>query len=329
MEQRRLQKTGGSSLTVTLPKQWVGQHKLHEKDVVTISNQISGALLIKTVSAQAVTPTKLDIHDMTLYMITREAVALYIAGVDEVQFVNTPITQQQRSHIRRVLHMVMGFEIVDETANALLIRNILDVAKLTIPNTIDNLFTVARSMLSDSVHAVIDNQAGMARDIADRDLEVDKMYLMIKRQFHSVLDDRISEEDINLNRSDLNYYRTIALQFERIADHAVKIAQTIPSRAAAIPEISKDTYSNLVTQILVIMDAIKGILHEPNLRVAHNILDKNNELESVIENLRFEPKADATSRVILDDSLDRVRGYLMNTAEAVVDRAVRRRIVEL
>lgn len=328
MENRTLQKTGGSSLTVTLPKEWVNRHMLHEKDKVAITNQVSGALLIKIVPKQSsIESPKLDIQDKTLYMITRETLALYVSGVDEIKFTANPITQQQRSHIRRIVHVLMGFEIVDESANSLLIRNILDVSKLTISNTIDNMFMVTHSMLSDAVNAAIDNTNTAAQDIVDRDLEIDKMHLMIKRQFQACLNDKISEEEINMDRADLGHYHTIALQLERIADHAAKIAETVPARTSAIPEVSKEVYSNLLNKLLVILESTKEISHTSDEKAAHNILDRNNELESVIENLRFEPRANASSRVILDDSLDRVRGYLMNIAEEAIDRSVRRKSI--
>ena len=313
MDKRRLQRTGGSSLTVTVPKKWVTQHELTEKDQVLMYAQTSGALLIKTAprSTRAQKPAVLSLANLTPAMITREATALYIAGVEEIEFRHPTITKEQRAHIRRSTYLFMGFEIVDESADRVTIRNILDVTKLTIPDTIDKMVATAQSMMKDAVTAVINNAAEASSDMADRDREIDKLYLVIKRQFHSALSDQMSEEELHLDRSDLNYYSTIAAQLERIAESRAMV------RTTAV------LYTELLDQLLATMTEIGNIIHAPNRTAAHHMLNKSTVLEKNIAALARTSNPPLAARVILNDSFDRMLGYLINIAESIIDRSVR------
>src|SRR3989344_2824920 len=325
MDKRRLQRTGGSSLTVTIPKKWVTQHELTEKDQVLMYAQTSGALLIKTAprSTRAQKPAVLSLANLTPAMITREATALYIAGVEEIEFRHPTITKEQRAHIRRSTYLFMGFEIVDESADRVTIRNILDVTKLTIPDTIDKMVATAQSMMKDAVTAVMNNAAEASSDMADRDREIDKLYLVIKRQFHSALSDQMSEEELHLDRSDLNYYSTIAAQLERIADHAVKVARLVRIESRAMVRPTAALYTELLDQLLATMTEIGNIIHAPNRTAAHHMLNKSTVLEKNIAALARTSNPPLAARVILNDSFDRMLGYLINIAESIIDRSVR------
>lgn len=324
MDKRRLQQTGGSSLTVTLPKKWIEQHHLRDKDQVTLFRQASGSLLVKTILAPARTrPATLLLNDLTLDMITRETIALYIAGVAEIEMRASAITREQRAHIRRIAQLLMGFEIVDEAAAKIILRNILDSNKLTIPDAIDKLFLATRSMLEDAVGAALTRRRTLSRDIADRDIEVDKLYLMIKRQFYAALDDYLSEEELQITRTDLNYYRTVARDLERIADHSVKISASTAGQDS-MPAKTRRAYQQSLAELLAVMDKARASIHQPDRLVAHEMLNRTANLAIT----KWPKDTSAASRIILNDSLDRVRGYLMNTAEAIIDQAIRQQLAQ-
>lgn len=66
-----------------------------------------------------------------------------------------------------------------------------------------------------------------------------------------------------------------------------------------------------------------------NQKTAHSILNKNTSFEqALIRQRRRSPEATSTT-ILLEDSLDRVRGYLMNIAEATIDHAIHRRTRQL
>src|SRR3989344_3085203 len=321
MEKRRLQRTGGASLTVTLPKEWVKKQSLSGSQQVAMYAQSSGTLLIKPMPISGTpSPAILNFKNLTPEMGMREAVALFIAGVNEIEFRSANLTQTQRSHIRSIADRLIGFEIIDESSDKVVIRNILDIAKLPIPDMVDKMFLLARSMLEDAINAAIEGNADTAQDIIGRDREIDKLHLVITRQFHSVLADRILEEELGLDRSAISYYRTAALQLERIADHAVKIAKTIvPSKS--VNASTTKALSPALTELFNIFSDVKTMSRTANQGLAHKVLNQGNDLEDRLVRLRQQSRQNTALFVILLDSLDRTRGYLMNIAEATIDHA--------
>ena len=204
MDKRKLQRTGGASLTITLPKSWIESCNLTHQQEVNMFTQASGTLLLKPAPTEKENQTTLNITSLTEDMITREATALYIAGVNEIRFESTTITPAKRSQIRTIIQRLIGSEIIDESSEKVLVRNILDIAKLPIGDIIDKMFLVATSMLEDAIDGVLTSNQQKTHDIADRDLEIDKLYLIITRQFNAILNDTISEEELQLSRIDLS-----------------------------------------------------------------------------------------------------------------------------
>jgi phosphate uptake regulator len=89
------------------------------------------------------------------------------------------------------------------------------------------MFAMTKSMFSDAIKSVLQNNNNLALDVINRDFEIDKLHMAIVRQFYKLIQGRVFDEEIGLSQSDLKYYENIAVQLERIADHAVKIAQSV------------------------------------------------------------------------------------------------------
>lgn len=322
MEKRRLQRTGGASLTVTLPKQWILKEGIQPGQQVAMYAQSSGTLLIKPLPAAAHTdPARLTIQDLTPDMVTREAVALFIAGANEIEFYQPDLTHAQRSYIRAIAERLIGFEIIDESADKVVLRNILDMAKLPIPDIVDKMFLLSRSMLHDAINAALADNTDSAADIVDRDFEIDKLYLVINRQFQCVLNDRILEEDLGISRSRMSYYRTVARQLERIADHAVKIAKTLMPAQPLSPAAAKQIQPFIHQLFAVMQDAQHTVRGADQVR-AHTILNQGKKLEQAHGRLLLSKVKDTPLLITLLDSLDRTGGYLMNIAEATIDHSI-------
>lgn len=319
MEKRKLQRTGGASLTVTLPKKWVEEQRLKHGQQVAMYSQGSGTLLIKTVPEyEGTVPVVLNVKDLSPDTAMRNAVSLFISGVDEITFLSPGLTKAQRSHIRSIIDRLIGFEIVEESSDTVLIRNILDITKLPIPDMVDKMFLLARSMIADAIDAALHKDIDSAQDIISRDRDIDKLYLVINRQFHSVLEDRMVEEDLGLDRLGVSYYRTIASQLERIADHAVKIAAEITHNDSMKPATAK-TLAASIRQVLQLLDDTKKVARTISQELAHELLDQSNSVENSLTKIKQKHQQHSALALTLLDSLDRTRGYIMNIAEATIN----------
>lgn len=320
MEIRKLQLTGGSSLSITLPKKWVDHFGLKNKDAVVIYSQKSGSLIIQPARRkEQFLKTVLKIGGFTKDILTRELIAHYITGSDEVVVKGKKITQDQRNRIREVSQSLIGYEIIDESSEEIFIKNIFDATKFPIIQNVEKMFVIAKSMFNDAIKAIIQNNKPLASDVIDRDFEIDKLRLAIMRQFYALIQGRVYDEEMGLSQADLNYYENVATQLERIADHAVKIAQAVIAADKKSESLVLSRLKNIVKKVLPLLEYSEKMVRKLDRTLAHKILDKNQEIERTISlnrNAKFFPE------IIVVDSLDRLRGYVMNIAEITIDQAI-------
>ena len=320
MEIRKLQLTGGSSLAITLPKKWVDHFGLKSKDTVVIYSQKSGSLIIQPARyKEQLLKTVLKIDGLTKDMLTRELTAHYISGSDELTIKSKRITRDQRNRIREILQSLIGYEIIDESSEEVFIKNIFDATKFPIIQNVEKMFVIVKSMFNDAIKAITQNNNPLASDVIDRDFEIDKLRLAIMRQFYALIQGRVYDEEIGLSQADTNYYEHVATQLERIADHAVKIARTVITADKKSESLVSSRLKNIVKKILPLLEYSEEAVRELDKTLAHIILEKNPEIERT---LLLDRDVKSFEEMIVVDSLDRLRGYVMNIAEITIDQAI-------
>src|SRR5690348_16380587 len=80
---RRIQKTGGSTFIVSLPKSWVVQRSLHAGDVLLFTPRPDGSLIVYADEGTRPDPVKRTVpisNEMEADHLFRRLVAEYIAG---------------------------------------------------------------------------------------------------------------------------------------------------------------------------------------------------------------------------------------------------------
>lgn len=320
MEIRKLQLTGGSSLAITLPKKWVDHFGLKSKDTVVIYSQKSGSLIIQPARyKEQLLKTVLKIDGLTKDMLTRELTAHYISGSDELTIKSKRITRDQRNRIREILQSLIGYEIIDESSEEVFIKNIFDATKFPIIQNVEKMFVIVKSMFNDAIKAITQNNNPLASDVIDRDFEIDKLRLAIMRQFYALIQGRVYDEEIGLSQADTNYYEHVATQLERIADHAVKIARTVITADKKSESLVSSRLKNIVKKILPLLEYSEEAVRELDKTLAHIILEKNPEIERT---LLLDRDVKSFEEMLVVDSLDRLRGYVMNIAEITIDQAI-------
>ena len=320
METRKLQLTGGSSLAVTLPKKWADHFGLKDKDTVIIYSQKSGSLIVQPSRLkEQLLKTVLKIDRITNDMLTRELIAHYISGSDEVVITSQKITQDKRNTIRKVSQSLIGYEIIAESLKEILIKNIFDAEKFPIIQTVEKMFAIAKSMFDDAIEALTQNNKTLASDVIDRDFEINKLQLAVTRQFYALIRGRVYDEEVGLNQADLSYYENVATQLERIADHATKIAHAAVNDDKKSGSSVSPRLKNIAKKILPLLEYSEEMVLKLDKNLAHKVLDKNPSIERTIS---LDRDAKSLKEMIAIDSLDRLRGYVMNIAEITIDQSV-------
>ncbi len=323
MEKRKIQRTGGSSFSITLPKKWVEAHKLKEQDFVA-SFQDGNYLIIFPASIVQKRP-KGEIHLDALKEeeLKRELIACYISGCDEIRVLGEPITKEKRLVVRKTTQMLIGFEIIEDSTNQIILRNILHQETFSLRENMEKMFLMAYLMFQDSITSVCENKKSLAQDVIERDYDIDKLYFLVLRQNHYLCQKKFSEEKLNLALTETLFYEGIAVQLERIADHAVKIAQIVVDGHLPFPRKLNQALQDAAPKILHLLKEAEYSVKNIDKIKAHKILNEAPKINKIIDIFSLEVIKQGFARAgILSDSIDRLYGYIKNIAELTIDQSV-------
>jgi phosphate uptake regulator len=325
MEIRNIQKTGGSSYTITLPKDWIKGLNLSEKSQLEIFFQKKGQLIIRPHIQHPTPKASVIIDHMQSEQMIREIIALYLSGVSEISVHTTEsFTYEQRVLVRELSYKLIGFELFDENSNVLTIKN---VSNSTIPVSeyANKMMKITESMYQDMQTMLFSNNKKYAKDIVERDVEVDRIQLAIAREFNALLCNLLPEESSNLSLSERNYYQHVAIRLERIADHIVRIAYTIlqlkEKDQVALTKPEKDR----ITKIHKHLIECDYIINNLDKRRAHQLLEVY-DLVSKNEFINKKILNTSSLNILIEDSIERIRSYIKNIAEETIDYAAIKQI---
>ncbi len=230
MDLRKIQLTGGSSFTVTLPKEWVSQAELGAGDVVGFVPQHDGSLAIYPHARLGATQARYTLEVLTddPDSVFRGIVAAYLAGFDVIVVRSKkPLGANARKGVRNAAKRIIGLETVEEDANSVTLQDFLDPKEFHIDKGLRRMQALCRAMQEDALRAFSEELEDVHATFTDRDDEVDRLYWMINKQYHAILRDPAYAQKMGLNASQALNYLMCARLIERTADHALRIAENV------------------------------------------------------------------------------------------------------
>lgn len=325
---RRVQITGGSTFMTTLPKEWAEEMKLKAGSPIELIPQPPNYLVLKLQGAKAPKKGVIELQDQdkTGDVLIREIISMYISGFEIIEIKGERITSEQRNTVRNTVQKIlMGLEIMEESADKIVIHYLLDPAKLSAQNILRQIHQNAKSMFQDAISALGTRSLDTAKDVVGRDMELDRLFLVLARQFRIVLRDILAEEQMGVGRVELFDYYTAARQLERIADHAVKIAEVISSLEKEVPKKVVEAIGQASTIAVEIVDGAMKALHETGFELANQALSKSALVDDLLQKVdemlhRLDPTS-AQLLGIVTDSIGRVKDYGVNIAETALNAA--------
>jgi phosphate uptake regulator len=327
MEIRKVQLTGKSSYTVSLPKTWAMQNGLKERSPVGITCLSDGSL--RVAPGEIVKPQArgiFNIEGLFEDALARQMISIYIAGYETFELRAPEIRLDQRKTIRDMSYRLIGMEVVEETAKSVVIQDFLSPEELQIKKSIRRMHLIIESMHADATRSALKNDTDLANDVILRDRDVHRHYLLVLKRLQAMLKKPLSEaSDIPANES-LEYYLT-AVSLERIAQHAARRAQCVLLLSSgSVPIEILDSIkeaSELSSEIMKLaMDALFKL--DPKLaEKAIRVKDKQASALRRIETMATDLDAHAALPLqCIANSIDRVADYGMNIAEAARNLAV-------
>lgn len=227
MELRKVQLTGGSSITVTLPKAWVDKVKVRAGDVVGCQEQPDGSLAVYPHARGERAPQQYEVEvdgDKPDFLF-RKIVAAYLMGFDSIKLTaRKGLDAGARQTIRRAVRRIIGLEITDEQPNSIVIQDFLDPREFQIEKAVRRMGLLCQAMQQEAHEAVREPRPEAAASAEDRDDEVDRLHWLAGKQYHAVLRDSTYGAKMGLSASQALNYLLAARLVERTADHADRVA---------------------------------------------------------------------------------------------------------
>jgi len=331
---RKVQLTGGSTYVVSVPKDWARNLGIKPGDYVQVIPQTDMSLLIVPeqykIKKEALSEAFINASDAEApEYVAREVIACYLVGYDIVRLKFGRKAAEYRAFIKDVMRRkLVGVETIEESADHMVIRCLLGYTEFPIREALSRMHLMALSMHRDAIMALKNGDLSLANDVVQRDDEIDRLYFFVVRQLKMAVGNRFMTEKIGLSspRDSLGY-RLVAKSIERIADHAARIAQKIPT----IERNNIDDIIVLISEMsnvsnYICQKAMKA-LNELNTKKANQAITKIAEVakleKETIERIlqaRLNTKTTIGLRLILE-SIQRTAEYGADIAEIAINLA--------
>ncbi|MDC0210960.1 phosphate uptake regulator PhoU [Candidatus Nitrosopelagicus sp.] len=236
---RRLQKIG-SSILVSLPKEWIDENNLDKTNQVEIETNKNN-LSIRTQLSKR--PSK-DI-EITYPLPKGESIVptitgAYLLGFDMIKIVSkSPISITDRESVRGSTRRLVGMEIIDEDATNISVQFLLDETSINPQNILKRMSSIALGMFSDVVSSLESGDKTNLETIVNRDAEINRQYFLLVRLIRSTIMDARLANIFNLENIDILDYRIAANTLEIAGDTVVELSQSLIKSNLSKVELKK------------------------------------------------------------------------------------------
>ena len=330
MYTRKVQKTGGSTYFVTLPKPWAEAAGITTGTEVHLIPNDSGALLIAPDSVAESNRCIIDLHDWTFARLQREIISRYNGGYGIISVRGDRIRPDQRRMVREISQRLLGLEIFEETHQLIVLHSLVNIKDFPVGKTIDRIFAITSAMLADAVSAFRVHDEELAHDVVERDRDIDRLVMLVARQFSLLLRDLMTENECGMSRLQFMHHHEVADQLERVADHAVKISEAaLAMSGPAVKDVAKEVETRAKGSNEILQKSVEAFVAR-DTDLANQVLElreQQGKLFSEAHRIATEKQPDEASAIsIALDSLLRIAEYGFNIAENALDAPVTRQV---
>ena len=341
-ESRKIQLTGGSTYIVSLPKRWVEQVGLERGSVVNIIQMDDLTLRIRPKGAKGEEEARKAVitvlDNITPDSLVRRVVSAYLVGYNIIQLTNPNkrIDSAQRYAVKDFTRKsLVGTEILSDLPRELTLQVLLSYAELSVKDALRRMSIIAASMHRDALLTLAKDDPQLAREVIAMDDEVDRFSLYIIRLLKAAVSNSQILREIGLNSGrECLGYRLITKSVERMADHAVKIAQNslTLTPSALNEEVLNEVRTISESALKVFEDAVES-LFDRDYAAADRVLERAEEtrrmeagaIQKIIKNASPE---DVPALRLIIESILRTAEYGSDIAEIVLNMTIQSKITE-
>ncbi|MBI2111132.1 MAG: phosphate uptake regulator PhoU [Nitrosarchaeum sp.] len=281
---RRLQRIG-SSILVSLPKEWVIANNLDKSNQVELE---TGQDTISISANKEMRPTKELVISYPLPKdenIVADITGAYLLGYDIIQITSKSIIPgEDREKIRNSMRRLVGMEIIEEDASNINMQFLLDATTLNPEKILKRMSSIALGMYDDVSNGLILDDKSNLQTLSKRDVEVNRQYFLLVRLIRSTLVDKKLANVFNLENIDILDYRVAANLLENAGDTIVELANFVYNSSLSNEHLKK--IFDIVQNFNVLAEKSIDAFTKPDRRLAIEAISLHKKYQENLSKLR-------------------------------------------
>ena len=232
MESRRVQLVGGATFTVSLPKAWAQRVGLKPSSQVYMLEQSDGSLIIYPGKApmgkRELTITTTPGEKASI--LSRKIVAAYLDGYDVIRIQSVGrLTYEQLKEIDCFVKRMSGLEVVEESAEGVTINALVSITDFPVERGFQRAHLITSLMFQDAMNALRRGDVELAKSVALRDGDVDRIYFLVTRQLRAAISNPSIAKSLGIDAGDAIDYLIAIKRIEDTADSIENVANMVES----------------------------------------------------------------------------------------------------
>ncbi|QUO48808.1 MULTISPECIES: AbrB/MazE/SpoVT family DNA-binding domain-containing protein [Halorubrum] len=338
METRKLQRVGGGTYTVSVPKRWAVERGLDAGTEVRLYAHADGSIVVRSSERDgaALEGVALDVDGDDAALVRRLLRAAYATGYERVTL--TPrdsLADGQLRAARETNRGLVGTEVAADTADEFALHSVLETADVSVRQTVVQLRFVARSALRQAAVAFCGDRDADLERLRERAAEADRLFEMVARHLNRSLVSMAELDRLGVDRPALFDYYVTARELTAVADLSVTVAETAGDSSAAIGDrLVADLEATVDDAEALVAAAATAVLEGASATDAHEVLADRDEVTAGLDNLEaavFDDSdasfdgtaADARALTRLLDALGRIADHSAEIGTVAMRAAMR------
>lgn len=332
-ETRKIQFTGKSSYIVSLPKQWVLDLNLKQGDQIRMARKGSSMLELYPPKFETRSQKKedatigIDIEEKPS-SIVRKLISLYFLGFRTINVrpKKGMLSPGQRNTVKEaVKRMLMGSEIISDSSDGITVQVLVNLLELSVDGAFKRMIHLAKSMSTDAILAVKENNLELAQEVINTDDEVDRFGFYIIRQLKIAIQNEHMLKEMGFrNARNCLGYRLVVKNIERAGDHAAFVARDILEFKKPIKRDILETIQEMNRFCLSMLDDSCLALFKEDYAQAETTIEKTGDIVKYERQVRDALKSIKDDEEIyrirrMTENIKRISEYASDIAEIVLN----------
>ena len=237
---RKLQATGGSTFTLSLPKPWVLHNQLEPRSSLKVDWRPSGALRITPLeqNQRVERHVRITLEDIPENSLHDHLMGAYISGADVIVIYHPTDQSSPAKIVRRFLRSTRGFEIVEQNQTSTELRCLLNPGDMPLHASLKRMYLLVSSLVRDLQEVFSGGDIDFISDHEERESEVDGLLYLVERQIRIVFESYQAASRLSVSRGQALEFANLARCLERMMDHVNNLTIFIIEHNEHIPRLN-------------------------------------------------------------------------------------------